>query len=76
VADNVRSVSQGLARFFDDLYPSNPEAVQQRAGSAASRREAARAERQRAEQERLAPRSRGSGGVAPPAPAPGSVRGL
>jgi phospholipid/cholesterol/gamma-HCH transport system substrate-binding protein len=76
VADNIRSVSQGLARFFDDLYPSNPEAVRQRAGSDAVRREAARAERQRAEQERLAPRSRGSGGVAPPAPAPGSVRGL
>jgi phospholipid/cholesterol/gamma-HCH transport system substrate-binding protein len=79
VADNIRSVSHGLARFFDDLYPSNPEAVQQRSGTDPARREAARSERQRAEQERLAPRSRGSGGVAPvtpPAASPASVRGL
>jgi phospholipid/cholesterol/gamma-HCH transport system substrate-binding protein len=75
VADNSRSVSHGLARFFDDLYPSNPEAVQQRSGTDPARREAARSERQRAEQERLAPRSRTGGGVAP-APAPASVRGL
>lgn len=75
VADNIRSVSHGLARFFDDLYPSNPEAVQQRSVTDQARREAARTERQRSEQERLAPRSRGSGGVAPD-PAPASVRGL
>jgi len=75
VADNIRSVSHGLARFFDDLYPSNPEAVQQRSVTDQARREAARTERQRSEQERLAPRSRGSGGVAPE-PAPASVRGL
>lgn len=73
VADNIRSVSHGLARFFDDLYPSNPEAVRQRSGVDPARREAARTERQRTEQERLAPRSRVSGGVSP---APASVRGL
>jgi len=75
VADNIRSVSHGLARFFDDLYPSNPEAAQQRSVTDQARREAARTERQRSEQERLAPRSRGSGGVAPE-PSPASVRGL
>jgi len=73
VADNIRSVSRGLARFFVDLYPSNPEAVQQRSGVDPARREAARTERQRTEQERLAPRSRVSGSVSP---APASVRGL
>ena len=73
VADNIRSVSHGLARFFDDLYPSNAEAVQQRSGADPALREAARIKRQQSEQERLAPRSRVSGGVAP---APASVRGL
>ena len=73
VADNIRSVSHGLARFFDDLYPSNAEAVQPRSGADPALREAARIKRQQSEQERLAPRSRVSGGVAP---APGSVRGL
>lgn len=75
VADNIRSVSHGLARFFDDLYPSNPDAVQRSSASDPARREAARLERQRADQERLAPRTRGAGGVSPP-PAPTSVRGL
>ena len=75
VAENIRSVSRGLARFFDDLYPSHADAVPRSSSPDPARREEARLERQRADQERLAPRTRGSGGVVPDSATP-SVRGL
>lgn len=55
--DGIRSVSVGLGKFFEELYPAGIDAARQRDERKKARKEAARVRKQEAE-ERLAPSSR------------------
>jgi len=66
--DGVRSVSVGLGKFFEELYPAKVEAAKERDGREAARRQRWR-QQQEADASRFAPRSTA------PAVSPG-VRGL
>jgi phospholipid/cholesterol/gamma-HCH transport system substrate-binding protein len=66
--DGVLSVSVGLGKFFDELYPAQVEAAKEREARDASRRQRFKAQRE-ADANRFAPRSNA------PSMAP-AVRGL
>jgi phospholipid/cholesterol/gamma-HCH transport system substrate-binding protein len=61
--DGIRSVSIGLGKFFEELYPAQVDAARERQAREAARLQESRASRQAA-QERLAPRIRST--TAPP----------
>ncbi|MEB3244215.1 MAG: MlaD family protein [Cyanobacteriota bacterium] len=67
--DGVLSVSVGLGKFFDELYPAQVEAAKEREAREAARRQRYKAQRE-ADANRFAPRSNA------PAVTPSSVRGL